>query len=142
MKKSLLIAFITLVSICSLSAQSDQNTTDLEAITATLNDYIDGTSNGEIDRLKQAFHPDFNLYTVVADTLRIRNGAEYISYFKEGEKNNRKGKILAIDHENYAATAKVEIEIPDRAVYIDYFLLLKYRGAWKIVHKSYTQRFH
>jgi hypothetical protein len=86
MKKLILIVGILLGSVYSLFAQPDQKTTDLESITATLNDYIIGTSNGEPDRLKRAFHPDFNLYTVTEDTLRIRNGQKYISYFKEGEK--------------------------------------------------------
>ena len=130
-----LIAILLFTCAFNLQAQ-----TDLEAITATLNDYIIGTSQGEPERLTRAFHPDFNLYTVAEDTLRIRNGAEYISYFKPGEKNTRQGKIIAIDYENYAATAKVEIAIPGRAVYIDYFLLLKYKGEWKIVQKSYTKR--
>lgn len=135
------ISYFTFLLISlNVNAQTDKTNSDLEAIAATLTDYIEGTSNGEPDRLRRAFHPDFNLYTVAADTLRIRNGQQYIGYFKEGEKNSRKGKIVAIDYENYAATAKVEIEIPGRAVYIDYFLLLKYKGAWKIVHKSYTKK--
>ena len=38
-----------------------------------------------------------------------------------------------------AAIAKAEILIPNWRVYTDYFLLLKYEGSWKIVHKSYTR---
>jgi hypothetical protein len=43
-------------------------------------------------------------------------GKNTSAILKKAKKNTRKGKILDIDYENYAATAKVEIEIPGRAV--------------------------
>jgi hypothetical protein len=103
--------------------------------------YIEGTANGEPERLKKAFHPDFNLYTVTEDdSLRIRKGEQYVSNIKPGEKSNRIGRIISIDYENNAAIAKAEIVIPNWRIFTDYFLLLKYEGSWKIVHKSYTWR--
>ena len=42
--------------------------------------------------------------------------------------------------EKNAAMAKAEIAIPGWRIFTDYFLLLKYEGAWKIVQKSYTWR--
>lgn len=113
--------------------------TETELITQTLNDYIEGTANGQPDRLKRAFHPDFNLYFVGQDSLRIWSGKEYVSNIKEGEKNDRKGKIISIDFINNAASATIEIDIPSRKrIYTDYLLLLKYQGSWKIIHKSFT----
>lgn len=41
----------------------------MEQITATLMDYIEGTANGEPDRVKRAFHEDLNLYHVGKDSL-------------------------------------------------------------------------
>ena len=112
--------------------------TDSEQVTETLLDYIEGTANGQPERLRKAFHPDFNLYTVAKDSLWIRSGEEYISNVKVGEKVNRIGKIISIDIENDAAIAKAEIVIPNVRTFTDYFLLLKYQGSWKIVHKSYS----
>ena len=81
-------------------AQNQIRNTELEQITATLMDYIDGTANGEPDRLRKAFHKDFNLYTVNdADSLRIRSGEQYISNIKQGEKSNRICRIISIDYE-------------------------------------------
>ena len=100
----------------------------------------EGTANGQPERLKNAFHPDFNLYTVVKDTLWIRSGKQYISNIKTGQKTNRIGRILSIDIEKDAAVAKAEIVIPNERVFTDYFLILKYSGTWKIVHKSYSWR--
>jgi len=121
--------------------QTANSPSEIQQITATLMDYIEGTANGEPERLRRAFHPDFNLYTVTEkDSLRIRDGLEYIAGVKPGEKVNRFGRIVSIDYEKDAATAKVEIVIPNWRIFTDYFLLLKYEGSWKIVQKSYTWR--
>jgi hypothetical protein len=136
------ITLIVLLLIgTTLNAQTENSKSEIEQITATLMDYIEGTANGQPERLKKAFHPDFNLYTVTeADSLRIRSGKEYIANIKEGEKSDRIGRIISIDYENDAAIAKAEIVIPNWRIFTDYFLLLKYEGAWKIVQKSYTWR--
>ncbi|MEP5611029.1 MAG: nuclear transport factor 2 family protein [Cyclobacteriaceae bacterium] len=133
MKKLSLLLILILASAISFAQ------TEKELITATLMDYIEGTANGQPERLKKAFHPDFNLYTVSEDDkLWIRSGKKYIDGITEGKKSNRIGKIISIDYENNAATAKVEITVPGWRVFTDYFLLLKYQGQWKIVQKSYT----
>jgi len=113
--------------------------TEHENITKTLMDYIEGTANGEPDRVRRAFHKDLNLYTVANDSLRVWNGQNYVGGIKEGNKSNRIGRIVSIDIENDAASAKIEILMPDyKRKYTDYLLLLKYQGQWKIIHKSYT----
>lgn len=137
----ILVVAIMLLGTLNLKAQTENSQSEIEQITATIMDYIDGTGNGELDRLKRAFHPDFNLYSVTQeDSLRIWKGENYVSNFKEGKKTNRIGKIISIDYEKDAAVAKAEIVVPNWRVFTDYFLLLKYEGSWKIVHKSYTSR--
>lgn len=122
-------------------AQAQNVSADYQAITTTLMNYIDGTANGEPEKVRSAFHPDFQLYTVnEQDSLRIRSGKTYIDNIKAGEKNTRQGRIIAIDIENNAAMAKAEIAVPGWKIFTDYFLLLRYEGHWKIVQKSYTSR--
>jgi hypothetical protein len=138
--KVIFAGFILIGSI-QVYAQTENNRSEMELITETLTNYIEGTANGEPERLKKAFHPSFNLFTVTdKDSLRIRSGAEYIANVKKGEKTNRIGRIISIDYEKDAAIAKAEIVIPNWRIFTDYFLLLKYEGSWKIVHKSYTWR--
>ena len=121
-------------------SKSDSTKKEEDAIKAVLMDYIEGTSNGDPTRLKKVFHPDLNLYSVNNfGELNIWHGQDYIKVFKEGEKNNRKGKILSVDYENNAAIAKVEI-LSHNSVFIDYFLLLKLNTGWTIIHKSYTRK--
>lgn len=113
---------------------------DREQITEILLDYIEGTANGQPERLRKAFHPNFSLYTVEKDTLWMRSGEQYILDIKVGQKTNRIGSIVSIDIEKDAAIAKAEIIIPNWRIFTDYFLILKYKGSWKIVNKSYSWR--
>jgi len=133
MKKIVLILVTLLVTI-SVNAQ-----TEIENINKPLLDYIEGTANGEPDRLKRAFHPDFNLYFVKNDSVNVWSGKGYVSNVKQGRKSNRIGKIISVDYVNDAAIAKIEIDMPDRKrLYTDYLMLLKVKGEWKIIHKSFT----
>jgi hypothetical protein len=133
MKKFVFFLFFA-INFQNLFAQTER-----ELITQTLNDYIEGTANGQPQRVKNAFHPSLNLYFVKNDSLKIWNGEEYIGSIKEGVKNDRAGKIISIDFEKDAAIAKIEIDIPGRKrIYTDYLMLLKYEGKWKIIHKSFT----
>lgn len=110
-------------------------------INKVLTDYIEGTANGEPERLKEAFHKDFNLYFVKNNDLAIWSGVDYINNVTPGVKNERKGKIISIDYDGDAAIAKIEIKLPSRNLtFIDYLMLLKLEGKWKIIHKSFTKR--
>ena len=137
--KTLLFIYALMGALC-VNAQTENSPSEIQQITETLMDYIDGTANGEPEKLRRAFHPDFNLYTITSDTLRIRSGKEYVANVKEGKKSNRIGRIISIDYEKDAAVAKAEIIIPNWRIFTDYFLLMKYDGRWKIVQKSYTYR--
>ncbi len=142
MRKSIFILILLslLISI-NIFSQDEKSSSDFTQIEATLMDYIEGTANGQPERLQKAFHPDFNLYSVNQnDSLRIWKGQDYIAGIKVGQKNSRIGRIISIDFEKDVATAKAEILIPGWRAFIDYFLLVKYQGAWKIIHKSYTSR--
>ena len=136
MKTRILLLALALFGLQELSAQSDH-----ESIKKTLNDYIEGSTNGQPDRLKKAFHPDLNLYYVRDDQVKVWSGKDYILDTKEGKPTGERGKILSIDYENNAAMAKVEIFNPkNNNTYIDYFMLLKAKGEWKIIHKMFTKK--
>lgn len=133
MRKLLLLSAVLLISV-SLQAQTDE-----ELIRKTLTDYIEGSTGGQPERLKAAFHPNLNLYYVRNDEIRIWKGTDYIKDTKEGVPTGETGKILSIDYENDIAVAKVEV-IPqsNSRSFIDYFLLAKTEGKWTIIHKAYT----
>ncbi|MDJ0645488.1 MAG: nuclear transport factor 2 family protein [Flavobacteriaceae bacterium] len=130
-----LFTLILLITTCSIvNAQSE-----IEKINKVLHDYIEGTANGEPDRLRNAFDENFNLYFVANDSLKTWSGKQYINNVKPGRKSNRIGKVISIDYEGDAAIARIEILMPARKrIYTDYMLLLKVSGQWKIIHKSFT----
>ena len=133
------IRTITLVATLMLVAFSSQAQSDKEGVKGTAMDYIEGTANGEIDRIRRAFHKDAALYAVNNDGgLRRIPIDQYIGYFKEGQKNDRQGKIVSMDIVNDAANVKIEI-LSGQWKFTDYLLLLKLDGQWKIINKSYTR---
>ncbi len=134
--KTKIFTILLLVMSIQLAAQSE-----LEEIKKPLMDYIEGTANGEPERLKRAFHPDFNLYHIKNDSIAVWSGKDYVGNIKPGRKSNRIGKIVSIDYEGNAATAKIEIDMPNsKRLYTDYLLLLKERGEWIIIHKSFSYK--
>ncbi len=134
--KKLLLLFTLFITISSIQAQDET-----AAIRAALNDYIEGSTNGQPERLKKAFHPDLNLYYIRNGQVKVWSGTDYIADTKEGVPTGETGKILSIDYENNAAMAKVEIAPENgKTPYIDYFMLLKTNNGWQIIHKMFTKK--
>jgi len=135
MKKTILIILV-LIGFQNASAQSEE-----ASIKKTLNKYINGSTGGQPKLLKEAFHPDLNLYYVKNNEVATWSGTAYIADTKEGKPTGETGKILEIDYTNDAAVAKVEIAHPkSKTPYIDYFMLLKTNGKWIIIHKMFTKK--
>ena len=132
MKRLILPLAITLFAFVNI----EQPQSEIESINNTLEDYIEGTRKGDKERVSKAFYDDFNLYLISADTLRVIEGKKYLANIEIGEKNNRIGRVVSIDYENNAASAKVEVFFPEtNRLATDYLLLLKTSNGWKIVHK-------
>ncbi len=122
-------------------AQDASGDAATQAIRRTLNDYIDGSTDGQPARLRRAFHPDLNLYSIKNGEVSVWSGVDYIADTKEGVPTGEVGSILSIDYENDIAVAKVSISTPGRPRgYIDYFMLLKVGDRWQIVHKMFTRQ--
>ena len=132
MKK--IIVLLVLIFVQNVFSQ-----TELDKINKTLLNYIEGTANGQPERVREAFHKDLNLYHIKNDSLVTWIGERYVNNIKKGRKSNRIGRVVSVDYENDAAIAKIEIIMPDyKRVYTDYLMLLKIKDAWKIIHKSFT----
>ncbi len=141
MKKTILFLVTAFLSIHLANAQNSNKRTEIEKITETLIDYIEGSTNGQPNRLKKAFHPDLKLYYIKDGELATWVGKDYIKDTKEGEPTGETGKIISIDYENDIAVAKVQIsQHQNKAPYIDYFMLTKIKDKWKIIHKMFTKR--
>ncbi len=134
------LAIIFMVIGYTLQAQ-DSTDDDMDLIKTTLTDYIEGSTNGQPKRLAGAFHEDLNLYYVRDGKLKKWSGEAYIEDTKEGEPTGEIGKIISIDFENDIAVAKVQVaDKESSSTYVDYFMLVKLKEGWKIVHKMFTKR--
>jgi len=130
-----------MVGVSHINAQVEIEKTEIEQITETLIDYIEGSTNGQPDRLKKVFHPDLNLYYTKDEELKTWSGKSYIEDTKEGKPTGEVGKIISIDYENDIAVAKVQISHPkSKTPYVDYFMLVKIKDKWTIIHKMFTKR--
>ncbi|MEM7473774.1 MAG: serine hydrolase [Planctomycetota bacterium] len=139
----LLFVGILFANCLSLSAHEpglDQDDPEYAAILSTLENYIEGSTRGKPQLLKQAFHADLNLYSIRNEKLSIWPGTEYIASTKPGVSTDEIGKVLFVDYEHDCAMAKVEILPASGPAFVDYFMLLKLEGGWQIVHKMYTRR--
>ncbi|GGG12628.1 hypothetical protein GCM10011344_11680 [Dokdonia pacifica] len=114
------------------------------AVVQTLQKYMDGSSYNKREMLLSAFADNATLYLTNRDgDFKRYSPSAYADFFKNDEKgtfNGRVAKILDITITKDIATAKVEIAGPNRAwVYIDLFLLKKFKNEWKISSKTATR---
>ena len=137
--KKLILLFALLIVNQFTNAQSE-----ISKVEEALKKYMDGSSYNKKALLKSAFSQNATLYLTGKDgRFKLYSPKQYSDFFKnkkEGEFNGRKAKVLAIEVIKDIANAKVEIAGPDRKwVYIDLFLLKKFKDGWKIISKTATR---
>lgn len=112
-----------------------------QAVRRTLQLYLNGTSYNQQQQIKQAFHPQAELFLAKeGQPIWQVPVAEYLSWFKPakaGQFNGRIGEILSIEIEGDLANAKAEIIQPGSGQrFIDMFLLKQIKGQWQIISKA------
>jgi Putative lumazine-binding len=130
-KKYILILF-TLISV-QLFAQSEE-----QAITTVVNNYLEGGTNGEVDRFKSAFFPDAVQRSIGKTGVTGMTVEALASKIKAGTKMERTTKIVSWSIAGTAATAITETEYPTSKI-VDMLNLLKLNGEWKIVSRVYSR---
>ncbi|GAA0721430.1 hypothetical protein GCM10009430_22690 [Aquimarina litoralis] len=111
------------------------------AVVKALQKYMEGSSYNKKEMLLSAFADNAVLYLTNREgDFKRYTPIEYAGFFKNAEKgkfNGREAKILDVKVTKEIATAKVEIAGPNREwVYIDLFLLKKFKNDWKIISKT------
>ncbi|NAS30649.1 hypothetical protein GTQ40_06675 [Flavobacteriaceae bacterium R38] len=110
--------------------------TDKEAITTTLNYYMNGSMNRDFNTLKKAFHEDAIMTILREGKLQQVNAREFFSKMKPGEPLKRTNTIVSIDVAVDTAIARLKIE-DDTKIFHDFMTLQKMNGRWYIVNKSF-----
>ena len=78
------IIIVLVVGVFFMQNVNAQN--ELEKINETLLNYIEGTANGEPERVRKAFDRSLNLYHVKNDSLVTWKGKNYVNNIKQGKK--------------------------------------------------------
>jgi hypothetical protein len=116
--------------------------TDREAITAVVQLYIDGAADGDADKLKQAFDERAWMFGAVGDQrfdIPITAMIEMTAAQPMNVAGNYRATITSVASTGDAATASLEESGCWGTVsFVDYFLLSRIDGTWKIVAKSFA----
>jgi putative intracellular protease/amidase len=137
--QNLLLNFFVLLMY--ISAQPVLANSEIQQITVTLDNYIQGISYSYPEKIAKAFYFDADLLLEKKNQAVWRvSSKEYASWYNKktsGTYTGRIGEILNIEISESIATAKVEILVPEKQQrYVDLFLLKKINSQWKIISKT------
>ena len=118
---------------------------ELTSIRQVVDLYIDGVKNGNLESLRQAFHPQASMFGYKGQDLFITPIAglyEYIAGTTPPAKDGAVGKeytctITSISVTGNAAAVEMAMEPYHEHDFVDYFQLLKVDGRWWIVSKLF-----
>ena len=136
MKKILLNGLFLLVAIATVQAQTD----DKKQIETLITDlYFEGWMTGDTTKIGKAMHATCHLKFFRDSTFSDISRADYLSRFKPRAKEvGTEGRIVSLDITGNIASAKCELETP-KALFTDYFNLIKTNDGWFIVDKVSTR---
>ncbi len=111
---------------------------EYDAITKTVQHYIDGGKTGRSDEMKLAFHADATIFGYVGPELfggPIQMLFDWVD--QNGPATELQGRITSIDLAESVATVRLELENWSGHRFTDLFTLLKIDGEWKILSKVF-----
>ena len=121
----------------------NERNVELQAITSTINFYIDGLYSGNIEILRKAFHPQAMMYGVNGNAVTIVEIEGLYAFVSANNPPSKTGElhqcfITSIQHDGNAAAVEMIEESSYGNDYTNYFQLLKIDGKWLIVSKAYN----
>jgi aldose sugar dehydrogenase len=135
MKKTIFLLIISFFFIRNAQAQTNEK----GAIETTIQSYFDGWMTGDTTKVGKAMHSTCRLKVYRDGVFRNVDRSQYLSGFKPHPKEEGTfGRIKSIDFTGNIASAKCEIETP-KALFTDYFNLIKINDWWFIVDKISTR---
>lgn len=129
---------IVLVLLSLVSAAGAQAQTDEQLINNTLSDFLEGGTNGEVERFKGAFLRDAVQKAVGNNGVTGMTVENLASKIKPNQKMERTTRVLSVSYANNAATAITETAYATNKI-IDFLNLLKVGNEWKIVSRVYSR---
>jgi hypothetical protein len=108
-------------------------------IQSTLNDYLQGRTVKDIERLRRAFHPDSYIRTVIEGKLVQWTLPQYLDIVAQATVQECEPELLSYTWDGDTGSAHVQLTFATFR-FIDRFNLIKLDGKWLIMDKiSYRQ---
>ena len=108
------------------------------AITKSIQPYIDGMKSGKGDDMKPAFHQDATIFGYAGGDLFSGPIQQLFDWCDSSDPSSElQVRIASIDVAKTVATVRLELNNLNNARYTDMFTLLKVDGAWKIMNKVF-----
>ena len=112
------------------------------AITEVVQLYIDGSRDGDADKLRRAFHPDARMFGSLAGQ-RIDVPIDEFFALASGRPADIDGtyeaRLVSLEQVGDAATAAIEeTGFWGTLSFTDFFALSRIDGEWKIVNKTFA----
>jgi hypothetical protein len=114
---------------------------DYDAISRVLQLCTEGEAKGDVAKLREAFHEDARMFGSIAGE---RYDVPIEEFFKLAESEpadtgNYRSRVLSVQQTGDAAVGVVAEEGYWGSVsFVDYFLLARFEGSWKIVCKLFA----
>lgn len=106
--------------------------------------YLDGLYEGDVAKLRQAFHPASSLFAAIDDKLVNVPREQWCEMVASRPSPKSKGqgrehdRILSVDMTGpNTAMVKLNCAILPR-VFTDYLSLIRLDGRWQVISKTYT----
>ena len=111
---------------------------EYDAITRTVQTYIDAGKSGRGADMKAAFHPDATIFGYVGNDLFAGPIQQLFDWNDQnGPATELQGRIASIDIFETVAAVRLELDNWTGHRFTDLFTLLKVDGEWKIINKVF-----
>jgi hypothetical protein len=121
-----------------LAGSTTTNLSDYDAITKTVEHYINGGKTGRTDEMKLAFHKDATIFGYIGPDLFAGPIQRLFDWNDQnGAATGLEGRIVSIDLVETVATVRLELDDWSGHRFTDFFTVLKGDGEWKIMNKVF-----
>lgn len=121
-----------------ISSNAPTNLSEYDAITKTIQNYINGGKSGNTADMKLAFHKDATIFGYIGPDLFAGPIQQLFDWNDQnGAAKDLEGRITSIDLIGSVATVRLELDNWSGHRFTDLFTLLKVDGEWKIMNKVF-----
>ena len=131
---------LTLLFVLTFVTAPVAQTSEESGVRAAINQYFKGHATGIGEEMRKAFLPTAHIEGNRQGKFTSWTVDEYVKNFggkPAADEASRKRTIDRVDVAGTAAMARATL-VHGQTTFVDYFVLLKVDGEWKIANKVYT----